>query len=55
MRNHGLSLAVLLLCPLALAGCGSPEEPRVQRVAYCHSTDDPGDGFVDVEFRQGPR
>ncbi len=25
----------------------------MQRVAYCHSTDDPGDGFLDVEFRQG--
>jgi hypothetical protein len=65
-RNHGLFrwsprsasrtvLAVLVLCPPALAGCGSPEEPRVQRVAFCQgpSTDDPHGDLVTVEFRQG--
>ena len=50
LRDHRLCLAVLPLGPLVLAGCGSPEEPRVQRVAYCHSTDDPGDGFLDAEW-----
>ena len=66
MRDHGLfrcppraagrtALAVLLLCLSALAGCGSAEEPHVQRVAYCQgpSTDGTDDGFLDVEFRQG--
>jgi hypothetical protein len=65
VRNHGLFrcsraasgtvLAVLLLCLSALAGCGSPEEPRVQQVAYCqgHSSDTPDSGFLHVEFRQG--
>lgn len=63
LRNHGrlpraasgTVLAVLLLCLSALAGCGSPEEPRMHRVAYCqgHSSDTPDDGFIDVEFRQG--
>jgi hypothetical protein len=64
-RNRGLSgsspraaggmvLAVLVACSPALAGCGAPEEPRVQRVAYCQGpTDAPDDGFIDVEFRQG--
>ena len=65
-RNHGLVrrlrraaggtvLAALLLCSSALAGCGSPEEPRTQRVAYCQgsSSDNPDDGSFDVEFRQG--
>ena len=66
LRNHGLFwcspraasgtvLAVLLLCLPALAGCGSPEEPRVQRVAYCQgpSSDNSDSGYHDVEFRQG--
>ena len=46
---------MLLLCLPALTGCGSPEEPRVQRVAYCPgpSDDIPHDGCIDVEFRQG--
>jgi hypothetical protein len=65
-RNHGLfrcaphaasgtALAALLFCLPALAGCGSPEEPPLQRVAYCQgpSRDTPDSGFVDVEFRQG--
>lgn len=63
VRNHvrcsraasGTVLAVLLLCLSALAGCGSPEAPRVQQVAYCqgHSSDTPDSGFLHVEFRQG--
>jgi hypothetical protein len=66
LRNHGLfrcspraasgtGLTVLLLCLPALAGCGSPEEPRVQRVAYCQapSSDNPDGDPVNVEFRQG--
>jgi hypothetical protein len=65
VRNHGLFrcsraasgtvVAVLLLCPSALAGCGSPEEPRVQQVAYCqgHASDTPDSGFLHVEFRHG--
>jgi hypothetical protein len=64
-RNHGLVrrlrraaggtvLAALLLC-LPLAGCSSPEEPHIQRVAFCQgsSSDNPrGDPF-SVELRQG--
>jgi hypothetical protein len=66
LRNHvvfphapraasGTLLAVLLLCPPALAGCGSPEEPRVQRVAFCQgpSSDNPNGNPVEIEFRQG--
>ncbi|GAA3183517.1 hypothetical protein GCM10010531_42170 [Blastococcus jejuensis] len=51
---RGAALAALPLCLAALAGCGSPEEPRVQNVAYCQGS--PGDndtGFLHVEFRQG--
>ena len=51
----GTALAVALLCLLGLAGCGSPEEPRIQRVAFCQgsSSDNPqGDPF-SVELRQG--
>lgn len=51
---RGPVLAVLPLCLAALAGCGSPDEPRVQNVAYCQGS--PGDndtGFLHVEFRQG--
>jgi hypothetical protein len=46
---------VLLLCLSAPAGCGSPEEARVQRVAYCQgpSSDTPDGDSVNVEFRQG--
>ncbi len=59
LRNHDLAargtvLAVLLLCLPALAGCGSPEEPRVQRVAYClgPSSDHFEGEPIIVEFRQ---
>ena len=47
--------AVLLLCLPALTGCGSDDEHRVQRVAWCQgpSSDEPDDGMLDVEFRQG--
>ena len=50
----GTVLAVLLVLS-ALAGCGSPEAPRVQQVAYCqgHWSDIPDGGFLHVEFRQG--
>lgn len=49
------ALAALPLCLLALAACGSPAQPPVQRVAYCQgpSSDGPDSGFHDVEFRQG--
>ena len=49
------ALAVLLLCLPALVGCGSSEEPRVQRVAVCQgsSSDNPRGDPVSVEFRQG--
>ena len=51
----GTILGVLLVCLPGLAACGSLEEPHVQRVAYCQgpSSDDPEDGLLDVEFRQG--
>jgi hypothetical protein len=46
---------VLLLGPVALGGCGSQAEPRMQYVAFCQgaSSSIHDDGFVDVEFRQG--
>ena len=49
---HGTALAVLLL---ALAGCGSDDGPRVQRVAYCQppSPEHTPGAQVQVEFRQG--
>jgi hypothetical protein len=52
---RGTALGVLLVCLPALAGCGSPEEPRLQRVAFCPgpSNDNLDGGQVDVEFRQG--
>jgi hypothetical protein len=55
-RAPGAVVAVLLLGLSALAGCGSsPEEPLLQRVAYCqgHSSDRPDSGFLHIEFRQG--
>jgi hypothetical protein len=50
----GFSLATVLLCLPLVAGCGS-DEPKTERLAFCqgHSDDDPGDGMLDVEFRQG--
>ena len=63
LRDHGpvpraasgTVFGVLLLCLPAVAGCGSLEESHLQRVAYCQgpSSDDPDDGLLDVEFRQG--
>ena len=52
---RGAALAVLPLCLVALAGCGSPEEPRVQNVAYCQGVPSEAseDGHLIVEFRQG--
>ena len=49
------ALAVLLLCLPALVGCGSSDEPHVQRVAFCQgsSSDSPQGDPVSVEFRQG--
>jgi hypothetical protein len=54
-RTAGTALSVLL-CLTALAGCGSSDGPRVQRVAYCQGTsgEDADGGPVRVEFRQGP-
>ena len=54
-RGAAGGTALALLCLLGVAGCGSPEEPRIQRVAFCQgsSSDNPqGDPF-SVELRQG--
>ena len=54
-RGAAGGTALALLCLLGVAGCGSPEEPRIQRVALCQgsSSDNPqGDPF-SVELRQG--
>jgi hypothetical protein len=51
----GTALVVFLLCLPALAGCGSPQEPRIQRVAFCQgsSSDNPQGEPFSVELRQG--
>ena len=52
MRTHAV---VLLLSLAAVAGCGSSDEPRFQRVAYClgPSSDHFEGKPIRVEFRQG--
>ena len=54
-RPHALRGTALVVLALALAGCGSDDGPRLQRVSYCPS---PAAGqvpgtTVQVEFRQG--
>lgn len=46
-------LTLTALCLLAVSGCGSEDEPRVQYVAVCSGSADVGDtGNRDLEFRQ---
>ena len=54
-RPHALRGTALTVLVLVLAGCGSDDAPRVQRVAYCPppSPEHTAGAGVQVEFRQG--
>lgn len=54
-RTGAARTVVAAVCLALLAGCGSADERRFQRVAFCQgpSSDNPNGDPVQIEFRQG--